>query len=66
MDDVAFQQTHNQWAFVALDESPDAVIVTDKDGLVVYVNQAFTLLSGYLFKEVVGKTPAILKSGIHG
>lgn|GEM_PF-2319798 len=65
VDDVAFQQTHNQWAFVALDESPDAVIVTDKDGLVVYVNQAFTLLSGYLFKEVVGKTPAILKSGIH-
>ncbi len=49
----------------ALDFLPASVIVTDRDGRILYVNQWFTRVSGYERDEVLGQTPAILKSGVH-
>ncbi len=43
----------------------EALMVTDADGLIVDVNEAFTRISGYEVGEVIGKTPRILKSGRH-
>jgi diguanylate cyclase (GGDEF)-like protein/PAS domain S-box-containing protein len=48
-----------------LDQNPDAVIVTDASGVIQYVNPAFERLTGYSGPEAVGRTPAILKSGVH-
>ncbi len=43
----------------------EALMVTDSNGVIVNVNQAFADITGYVREEVVGKTPRILKSGRH-
>ncbi|HPD18343.1 MAG TPA: PAS domain S-box protein, partial [Candidatus Goldiibacteriota bacterium] len=48
---------------VAVEQSPDSIIITDVNGKIVYVNPIFTKLTGYSSYEVTGKTPRILKSG---
>jgi sigma-B regulation protein RsbU (phosphoserine phosphatase) len=47
----------------ALEQSPNAVLITDLDGDIEYVNPAFTRLTGYEAEEVIGKNPRILQSG---
>jgi diguanylate cyclase (GGDEF)-like protein/PAS domain S-box-containing protein len=47
------------------EQCPDAVIVTDRDGKIVYVNAACERVTGYARDELIGCTPAILKSGTH-
>lgn len=47
----------------AVEQSDDTILVTNKDGLIEYVNPAFEALTGYTRAEVVGQTPNILKSG---
>jgi diguanylate cyclase (GGDEF)-like protein/PAS domain S-box-containing protein len=44
---------------------PDAVIVTDRQGVIEDVNPACERLTGYARDELVGRTPALLKSGLH-
>lgn len=47
----------------AIEEVAEAVLVTDCQGTIQYVNPAFERLTGYSSMEAVGKTPRILKSG---
>lgn len=47
----------------AIEQTADAVMITDCDGIIEYVNAAFSKMSGYESHEVLGKTPRILKSG---
>jgi PAS domain S-box-containing protein len=49
----------------ALEATENGVVITDPAGQVLWVNPAFTKLTGYSAAEVVGRTPAILKSGRH-
>lgn len=49
----------------AVEQTADSVVVTDKRGVIEYVNPAFERTTGYLSTEAVGRTPAILKSGQH-
>ena len=42
-----------------------SVLITDVNGCILYVNPAFERASGYTQAEVLGKTPRILKSGVH-
>jgi len=49
----------------ALKFAANAVVITDYEGTIVYVNPAFTKLTGYTGKEAVGQNPSILKSGKH-
>ena len=44
---------------------PESVIVTDHDGRIEYVNAACERVTGYAREELVGRTPALLKSGRH-
>jgi diguanylate cyclase (GGDEF)-like protein/PAS domain S-box-containing protein len=48
-----------------VEQCPDAVLVTDPAGRIVYANPAFESMTGYVAAELVGKTPALLKSGVH-
>ncbi len=48
-----------------LEQAPAAVVVTDRDGSILYANPAFTEETGYALAEVLGKNPRILKSGLH-
>ena len=45
------------------EDIPDAVMVTDADGVIEYVNPAFEALTGRRRSELLGRTPAVLKSG---
>ncbi len=44
-------------------QSPASIVITDKDGLIEYVNPKFTQVTGYAIEEVVGENPSILKTG---
>lgn len=46
-----------------LTNSNDAVLISDADNNIVFVNEAFTKITGYTMKEVVGQNPRILASG---
>ena len=47
----------------AVDQSPNAVVITDHDGKIEYVNPKFVEVTGYAAEEAIGKTPGILSSG---
>ena len=49
---------------IAVRDSQDSVVLTDINGNIMYVNQAFTDVSGYYFEEVVGQNPRILNAGV--
>jgi diguanylate cyclase (GGDEF)-like protein/PAS domain S-box-containing protein len=48
-----------------VEQCPDSVLVTDTAGRIVYANPAFERMTGYCSSELVGGTPALLKSGLH-
>ena len=49
----------------AVENSGEAVFITDLNGIITYVNPEFTNLYGYTSDEIIGKvTPRILKSGV--
>jgi len=45
-------------------QSPSNVIITDPDGCIEFVNQAFTIDTGFSREDALGNTPAMLKSGL--
>lgn len=47
----------------ALELAATAVLITDREGRIVWTNPAFTRLTGYTTAEVLGQTPRLLKSG---
>jgi two-component system cell cycle sensor histidine kinase/response regulator CckA len=47
----------------AIEHAAESVVVTDAQGMIVYVNPAFERITGYGSEEVIGQTPLILKSG---
>ena len=46
----------------AIEQSSSAVIITDVNGNIEYVNPGFTQITGYTPEEAIGKNPSILKS----
>jgi len=47
----------------ALEAAANAIVITDSHGSIVWVNAAFTTMTGYSKEEVLGKNPRLLKSG---
>lgn len=47
----------------ALEASANAIVITDRQGTIRWVNPAFTKLTGWAPSEAVGQNPRILKSG---
>ncbi len=45
-----------------VEQSPSAVVITDINGDIEYVNHGFSQLTGYTDAEVIGQNPRVLKS----
>jgi len=50
----------------ALNSAANAIMITNREGIIQWVNPALCQLTGYATNELIGKTPNILKSGIYG
>lgn len=48
-----------------IQEIKQGIMITDKSGRILFVNTTFCEVTGYQPKEIIGKTPDILKSEIH-
>jgi len=46
----------------AVEQSQVSIIITNRKGVIEYVNPCFTRISGYTREEAIGQTPRILKS----
>jgi len=49
----------------ALESAANAILVADRQGRIIWVNPAFTRLTGYTQDEVLGQNPRLLKSSQH-
>jgi diguanylate cyclase (GGDEF)-like protein/PAS domain S-box-containing protein len=49
----------------AIEQAADVVMITDRDGIIEYVNPAFEQTTGYTRAEALGKSPDLLNSGKH-
>jgi diguanylate cyclase (GGDEF)-like protein/PAS domain S-box-containing protein len=49
----------------AIAQGADRVIITDAQGCICYVNEAFVRASGHTAESVIGRTPAVLRSDEH-
>ena len=56
------ERRENELAFSAMAEG---AIITDAEGTILWVNDAFCSIYGFTRDEVIGKNPRILKSGRH-
>ncbi len=48
---------------LAIEQSPESILITDLDAHIEYVNSSFTRITGYEKHEVIGQTPRVLQSG---
>jgi PAS domain S-box-containing protein len=48
---------------LAVEQSPESIVITNLDAEIEYVNKAFLRISGYRREEVIGQNPRILNSG---
>jgi diguanylate cyclase (GGDEF)-like protein/PAS domain S-box-containing protein len=45
----------------AVEQAPNAIVITEPDGSICYVNQSFLDVTGYTEAEVIGQNPRVLK-----
>jgi len=50
---------------MVIEQTDEIIVITDRQGVIEYVNASFERISGYSAAEVVGQKPNILKSGKH-
>ncbi|MDG3084988.1 EAL domain-containing protein [Vibrio hannami] len=43
----------------------EGIMITDKDGTIIEVNETFSQITGYTRDEALGSNPRIFKSGVH-
>ncbi|MDP1524371.1 MAG: diguanylate cyclase [Rhodocyclaceae bacterium] len=57
-------QNRLRLAASVFEHAREGIMVTDRKRIIVEVNAAFTAITGYSRDEAIGKTPAILRSGL--
>ncbi|MBN2325425.1 MAG: PAS domain S-box protein [Spirochaetes bacterium] len=50
---------------LAVHQSPVSIMITDREGIIEYVNRRFEEITGYRYGEALGRNPRLLKSGEH-
>lgn len=59
------QQHQHSLAYEILEALSEAVLVTNANHEIIYVNASFERITGYVKEKIVGKKPSILSSGRH-
>ncbi len=49
----------------AVEQTADIVLISNRNGVIEYVNPAFEHVTGYGRDEVFGRKPSVVKSGVH-
>lgn len=49
---------------MAVEQSPGSIVITDLNGNIEYVNEAFVRITGWQRNEVIGQNPRVLKSDL--
>jgi len=47
----------------AISQAGESILITNREGIIEYVNPSFSKLTGYSAEEAMGQTPRLLKSG---
>src|SRR5574337_1271300 len=50
---------------IALEAAANGIMITDREGTIIWVNSAVTQLTGYTAQELLGRNSRLLKSGQH-
>jgi len=60
------QAESEQFALLSriVEQTPVSIVITDKNGMIEYVNDGFCTLTGYSRDEALGKNPRVLKSDV--
>ena len=58
------EEDHERLATV-LEQAAETIMITNREGVIQYVNPSFEAISGYTREETVGKRPDFLRSGHH-
>ncbi len=48
-----------------VEQTADGVMITDREGVILYVNRAFETMTGYRREECLGNKPRLVRSGFH-
>ncbi len=65
ISELEHARTQLELEAIALQEAWDAIIITDRQGTILWVNRAFTEMSGYSAQEALGQTMRLVKFGLH-
>ena len=61
----SLEASERRFKTLVFDTTAEGIMVTDPEGRIGLVNQAFTEITGYSQEDVVGRTPQLLSSGRH-
>jgi diguanylate cyclase (GGDEF)-like protein/PAS domain S-box-containing protein len=61
--EMAMDQEQLRLLSTALASAGNGVFITDARGRIMWINNAFTRLTGYISAEAIGRAPSLLKSG---
>ncbi len=64
VDSLRQRERDLRLAGTVFDRSHQGIVVTDRDGNIVRVNQAYCAMTGYAESELLGRNPRILRSGM--
>jgi PAS domain S-box-containing protein len=56
-------EKHLRKLSTAIEQAGESIIITDREGIIEYVNPAFTKITGYSAEDAIGQAPRMLNSG---
>jgi diguanylate cyclase (GGDEF)-like protein/PAS domain S-box-containing protein len=65
LTELSVQEDRLRLSAKVFESTSEGIVITDKEGCIVAVNQAFSRITGYSESDALGQNPRLLKSGRH-